>query len=65
MKNSKASPDSAIDDFPESSPAPGPYIEAVRGMAATRTRDTFGTCRSKIAIDPCAAAIRGRRKARG
>jgi hypothetical protein len=42
----------------------GAYIEVVRRMAATRTRDTFGTCRSQIAIDPCAAAIHGRRKCR-
>jgi hypothetical protein len=31
-------------------------------MAATRTRDILGTCRSEIAIDPCAGAIRGHRK---
>jgi hypothetical protein len=58
----KPLPDSAIDDFPSPALALGPCTEAVRRMAATRTRDTFGTCRSKIAIDPCAAAIRGRRQ---
>ena len=56
--------DSASDDFPSPARVPGPYIEAVRRMAATRTRDILGTCRSKIAIDPRAAAIRGHRKCR-
>lgn len=52
----------AIDDFPSRARASGSYIEAVRRMAAARTRDSFGTCRTKIAIDPGAAAIHGRRK---
>ena len=58
----RLSHDSVIDDFPRPARAAGPYIEAVRRMAATRTRDIFGTCRSKVAIDPCAAATPGRRK---
>jgi hypothetical protein len=58
----KPSHNSAIDDFPSAARVAGRYIEAVRRMAATRTRDTFGTCRSKIAIDPCAAPVGGRRK---
>ena len=52
----------ASDDFPSPAWASGSYIDAVRRMAATRTRDTFGTCLSEIAIDPCAAAIGRRRK---
>ena len=54
------SPASAIDDFPTPALALGPCIETVRRMAATRTRDIFGTGRAKIAIDRCTAAIRGR-----
>ncbi len=52
----------ASDDFPSPAWASGSYIDVVRRMAATRTRDIFGTCLSKIAVDPCAAAIGGHRK---
>jgi hypothetical protein len=57
-----ASLDSVIDDLRSPARVLGPHIEAVRRMAATRTRDIFGICRSQIAIDPWAAATLGHRK---
>jgi hypothetical protein len=57
-----ASLDSDINDFPNPARAADSHIKAVRRMAATGTRDTFGTCLSQIAIDPYAAAIGVHRK---